>query len=146
MKNHQRYELWGLTHDCLRFGRTEDNDASWDKKSWPQRLLHPEGYHGAIDLFLAAAVYKGVRQLEQTLLFPEQSKRLLLLKGKEPLPERLLCPSFEVFLYALEALESQEAMWYQCTCGHRNLVFNPYLGHTRLTEQNCEQCATHLVL
>lgn len=146
MKNHQRYELWGLTHDCLRFGRTEDNDASWDKKSWPQRLLHPEGYHGAIDLFLAAAVYKGVRQLEQTLLFPEQSKRLLLLKSKEPLPEKLLCPSFEVFLYALEALESQEAMWYQCTCGHRNLVFNPYLGHTRLTEQNCEQCATHLVL
>ena len=92
MKNHQRYELWGLTHDCLRFGRTEDNDASWDKKSWPQRLLHPEGYHGAIDLFLAAAVYKGVRQLEQTLLFPEQSKRLLLLKSKEPLPEKLLCP------------------------------------------------------
>ena len=146
MKNHQRYELWGLTHDCLRFGRTADNDASWDKKSWPQRLLHPEGYHGAIDLFLAAAVYKGVRQLEQTLLFPAQSKRLLLLKNRAPLPEKLLCPSFEVFLYALEALESQEAMWYQCTCGHRNLVFNPYLGHTRLTEQNCEQCATHLVL
>ena len=60
-------------------------------------------------------------------------------------------PTFAQFLYALEALECQQALMVQCLCEHCSLVFNPQLSlqdapAQRQLEQKCPSCHANLLL
>ena len=127
------------------------------------------GYKGGIDFFLATTVYKCITGLELGIFKQQQTqaeaesavsetdkpdkpeaRATATATGDKPkarakMAEADNCsipriPSFELFLYTLEALEKQEVMFFKCQCGHQSLVFNPFLSLSPLSRQKCEHC------
>ncbi len=102
-------------------------------------------YQGQINFFLAAAVYQGARELSHLADLPEVSAQDLTPKQEKA--DSAHFPSFGLFLYALEALENQEALAVQCQCGHSSIVFNPQLDrYDAEHEQLCPHCPNNLLL
>lgn len=130
------YGTWGLSTDCLYFGpQSMPQEPSSSCYSLKNRLLTEEGgYQGAIDFFLAATVYQSFSVLGFELFGGNSHNPYCHGRVKHRVP------SFELFLYTLEALEKQEALCYKCLCGHKSLVFNPYLGREQLPPQQCWHC------
>lgn len=84
-------------------------------------------YHGHIDFFLAACVYEGFKELG----------------GLSKTGKVTNIPSMATFLFTLEALECQEAVFINCNCGHRSLVFNPNIM-TAPSPLKCRCCGHSL--
>ena len=119
---------------------------------------NPHGtYQGQINLFLAAAVYQSAQELSHLATLPAIGPGTSPAHAVNPAPSvtpahsaRTVSPnfpSFGLFLYALEALENQEALAVQCQCGHSSIVFNPQLDPRPLEhEQLCPHCHSNLTL
>ena len=96
------------------------------------------------------------RALRESALFDLQQDLQQDQARKRPAPTALsqppsYFPTFAQFLYALEALECQQALMVQCLCEHCSLVFNPQLSlqdapAQRQLEQKCPSCHANLLL
>ena len=79
------------------------------------RLSPSAHYLGQVNFFLAAAVYGSTKELTA---LPSHTSTA---QGSPHFP------TLRQFLYTLEALEHQEALFMQCRCGHSSVLFNPEL-------------------
>lgn len=142
----QHYVLTQLQHG-RSFG--PESKTQYQALSCPElnaRCANPNGtYQGQINLFLAAAVYQGARQLSHLADLPAISAQGIA--PQQETADSAHFPSFGLFLYTLEALENQEALAVQCQCGHSSIVFNPKLDpRDSELEQLCPHCPNNLLL
>lgn len=102
-----------------------------------ERLRIHKNYRGGINIWLAKSVHQALCSLGSNLL--RQGKDWHL-----PVHPMSLFPDFEVLLFTLMALETQQALFVSCPhCHQRQLMFNDNL-FAKETEQSCRCCDTTL--
>lgn len=102
-----------------------------------ERLRIHKNYRGGINIWLAKSVHQALTSLGSNLLSQGKDWHL-------PVHPMSLFPDFEVLLFTLMALETQQALFVSCQhCHQRQLMFNDNL-FAKETEQSCRCCDTTL--
>lgn len=139
--------------ECLQYLESHQWHNLWRRPAM-QRLQLQHRYHGAIDLCLAKSVHTMLVQSCKEIMqhgaaknqgesAPGYSQSMFGETRNLPVDVTQLLPSFGVFLFTLQALENQQAILTQCSCGETVLEFNQSLLEDKL-HQHCRYCNSTL--